>query len=131
MESPRFLHVPDDPVLRVSSPPCSPIPEGWEESLEEAPYQAPDVFDQRYGEVQLGDGSMLSLGERHEGRWRVVAKGAIITNESSLSNDGRNGAISLPESGDNRRARQGRGGVKTCPPTIIVETYNERQGYVM
>lgn len=131
MESPHFLHVPDDPILRVSSPPCSPIPEGWEQNVEEAPYQAPDVFDQRYGEVQLGDGSTLFLGERHEGRWKVIAKGAIIATRSSLPFDGRDSTISLPENGGSRRVGPERAGVKTCPPTIVVETYNEQQGYAM
>ena len=59
----RYLEVPEDALLNVTSPPCSPIPVDWMLRVEDAPYRMPDEFDLSgdVGWVEVKDGVLLNM----------------------------------------------------------------------
>lgn len=75
----RYLQVPVDPLILLSSPPCSPLPADWHLWGEAPPVVSEFDLDAVEGIVQLGDGRMVDLSKGEEGTFCVVRKGAVIS----------------------------------------------------
>ena len=89
MEAPvprRYLQVPVDPVVRLSSPPCSPLPADWTERVESPPVRLSEFnLDAAEGVVQLDTDRAVDLSRCvAEGRvrWKVVRLGAVVANSA-------------------------------------------------
>lgn len=104
----RFLLPPDDPLLLLSSPPCSPLPADWDLQVEDAPHAEPERFDlDGGGLVSLGDGRMIDLGNVPGVGAPFIRRGAIVAHLNPLGQSG---------------GRQGPSSYRVLPP-IIIDSY--------
>lgn len=103
----RFLLPPSDPLLLLSSPPCSPLPTDWHLQVEDAPHAEPEQFDLNGGGlVSLGDGRVINLDSVPGVGAPFIRRGAIIARLNPLGQSG------------------GRQGPSHCTlPPIIIDSY--------
>ncbi|PJF17060.1 hypothetical protein PSACC_03108 [Paramicrosporidium saccamoebae] len=87
MQSPRYLTVPTDPLLLLSSPPCSPLPFDWHTWTEGPPTVADFDLEAAEGVVCLGDGRTVDLAARERSEFVVVRKGAIVSKAAAGRDD--------------------------------------------
>ena len=111
-----FLRAPTDPLLLLSSPPCSPIPADWQLQVEEAPHAEPETFDLDGGGglVALGDGRVIDLdgGSGEDGKC-YVRRGAVVAHLRTADRPTRPSGT----------AQGGPLPGPTPPPVIIVDCY--------
>lgn len=116
METPQtpFLTVPQDPLLLLSSPPCSPLPSDWHDWKEAPPTVLTFDLDAAYGLVHLGDGQVVDLAEVQEkSTFKVVRMGAVISKVAAR----REGSVKRSKSTEENITRM------MAPPPITVDCY--------
>lgn len=135
----KYLRVPIDECIHLSSPPCSPVPPNWGELLESPPVPWIEDFDleAESGLVYLGHGQWVDLsaqpgpgematgneGEGYAGKKSFIVRrrGTILSKKAVSARLG--GVKRLCFDGDNDVATALASAVDAILPPIVVDAY--------
>lgn len=134
----KYLQVPIDECLHLSSPPCSPVPPNWGELLESPPVPWIEDFDleAESGLVHLGNGQWIDLsaqpglgeltienaseGDNGKRTFMVRRRGAILSRRAVSA---RLGSVKRLCFDDENDASALASTVDTILPPIVVDAY--------